>query len=728
MNAMEWNPSFEPVVSAFIMLGSGFYFYFLFQRLLPRHGHQVSWLLLAPKMLIVALLVLALLDPDLKLTGGNATPAKVLILQDISSSMDLRDDGSSTRSNRAIRLISELEADAPGNFKFQVLPFDTALHETGYSPKSDAERGTNLGAMFMLLNSQPNLADADGVILVTDGGDESVELSDLPTIPIGIVGVGASPDSWNDIGIGAVTSPASVEENSQFDLQADLYARAGTHENLNTLKISLDEGHDGNWTEVQSQTVDLSALHAVSSFHIQVKGTGTLHYRIRLPQLPGEMTYANNTRNVNVQAQQRALHVLYFTQELGVDYKYLRTELGADPGVVFTAMYRVLEDQFTVQGDRTGFQDLAQGFPSQDDILKRYDCVILGSFAASQFNVAQMQALVRYVENGGALILLGGESSFGRGGYADSPLAPLMPWAVRKDEPDLATGSFPVTVSPSGSAVEFTDGLREDLATAGGASVDSLNEPGALRPGAIGLLNATLPDHTEPVVAWQRYGKGQVLGIATNTMWKWAAAGHETRAVYGRFWRQAVRGLTRKLEGGSLLGIHWNEDHYRPGEQAIVEVQLRETTDAGNIRLVGSIKTPDGIKDVNLAPVTGQAGLYTAKIPLPQRGDYTFRLSAYDGTTLAENYERSLPVEPLVEEGANPELKEAYLREIAKQAKGVYTDEKNLGPIKALLREQVASQQATVPVSLVNFRNIFPALIILILVAEWVLRRRFNLI
>ncbi len=71
---------------------------------------------------------------------------------------------------------------------------------------------------------------------------------------------------------------------------------------------------------------------------------------------------------------------------------------------------------------------------------------------------------------------------------------------------------------------------------------------------------------------------------------------------------------------------------------------------------------PGGDKDVTLSPVMGQADLYTAKFPLPQRGDYTFRLSAYAGANLAESYERALPVEPLLEEGASPELKEAYLR------------------------------------------------------------------
>jgi len=592
MKALEWNPSFGPVVTALIVLGAGVYFYFLLPRLVLRHGRANAWLLLLPKMLLVGLLVLALLDPDLKLSGWNSTPAKVLILEDISSSMDLRDDGSFTRSERAASLIQQLESGAPPSIHFEVLPFDITLHKADFVPKSGVDRGTDLAAVFLALGNQANLADADGAIMVTDGGDETVELANVPSLPLAIVGVGASPDSWNDIGIGAVTAPASVEEKSQFDLEADLYARAGTHENLTALKVSLEEGHDKKWTEVQSEIVDLSSLHAAAAFHVQVNGTGAQRYRVSLPQLPGELTYANNARVVNVQVQQRALHVLYFTQELGVDYKYLRTELGADPGVAFTAMYRVLEDQFTVQGDRTGFQDLAQGFPVKDDVLKRYDCVILGSFAASQFSDAQAPTLARYVENGGALIFLGGESSFGRGGYADSKLAPLMPWTIRNDEPDMVTGSFPVTVSASGAAVDLTSGLREDLGASGGASLDSLNQPGGLRPGAIALLDATISDHTEPVVAWQRYGKGQVLGIATNTLWKWAAAGRETRSLYGRFWRQAVRGLTKKLEGGSLLGIHWNQEHYRPGEQAVVEVHLRAAADAGATRLVGSLSGP----------------------------------------------------------------------------------------------------------------------------------------
>lgn len=225
MRTLEWNPSFGPVVTALIVLGAGVYFFLLFQRLVRRHGRMNSWMLLLPKMLLVGLLVLALLDPDIKLSGWNSTPAKVLILEDVSSSMDLRDDGSSTRSERAARLIQQLEAGAPASIHFEVLPFDTTVHKADFVPKAGTDRGTDLAAMFMALGNQADLADADGAVVVTDGGDETVELANLPSIPLAILGVGASPDTWNDIGIGAITAPASVEEKSQFDLEADLYAR-----------------------------------------------------------------------------------------------------------------------------------------------------------------------------------------------------------------------------------------------------------------------------------------------------------------------------------------------------------------------------------------------------------------------------------------------------------------------------------------------------------------------
>jgi hypothetical protein len=732
MSTLEWTPSFGPIGFSVLVLGSGALFYALFQRLASRQGARHAWTVLSPKLMVVVLILLALLDPAWKSARWNSNPAKVIVLQDVSASMDLRDDGSTSRSDRASKIIKAIESAAPDYVKFEVLPFDTGVHEAGYKPKAGAERGTDLASIFVALNEQGNLTGADGVILVTDGGDESVDIAKLPPMPLAIVGVGTPADSWNDIGLGSVNAPASIEEGNEFDIEAEVYARQGTlsrsPDALTALKVSLEEWRDKKWVETQSKTVDLRSLRGAASFHIKASGTGALRYRVRLPSLTGELTQINNQRTVNVQIQKRALHVLYFTQELGADYKYLRAELASDPGIAFTAMYRVQEDKFTVQGDRTGYEDLERGFPTDDAILRRYDCLIFGSFAANLLTDAQTQALVRYVSNGGALILLGGESSFGRGGYAESKLAPLFPWTIARNEPELLSGNFPVTLAASAGSAGFTNGWREALASTGGAALDSINQPGSLRPGAVSLLEASNANRLQSVVALQRYGKGQVLGIATNTLWRWAAAGQNLKVFFGKFWRQSARGLTAKIEGGSLLGIRWDKEHYRPGEQATVEVRMQGASDSGAVRLVGSLSGPTGDSEISLTPVAGQAGFYTAKLPLNKRGDFTFRLAAYAGNQAVENYERLLTVEPLVEEGANPELKEAYLRDIATRAKGVYASETDVAAVKTFLREKMVSQQTPATLPLVDVWNIFLVVVLVLLVLEWTLRRRLNLI
>ena len=609
--------------------------------------------------------------------------------------MDLQDDG--RRSDRAEQIIRDLKSSAPASLRLEVLPFDTQYSRGGLRSENPGgaghrpRRGDRVSR-----DPAPQYSDADGAIVITDGGDETVP--DRPDCPPSRSRSSESvprPENWNDIGIGNVTAPATVEEKSSFDRSGRSLRPAGRRPGpLNALQVTLDEQHDGKWTESQSQTVDLSSFHAAVAFHISVDGTGSLRYRVRLPQLPGELTYANNTRAFAVQVQPRAVRVLYYTQELGVDYKYLRNELATDPGVLFTAMYRVLQDQFTVQGDRTGYQDLASGLPTRDEVLRRYDCMILGSFPAASLNDAQMQALVRFVNNGGAAIFLGGEQSFGRGGYAGEQAGPAHP----VDTPRPRARSRHRQLSRSRSrfrprrSTSPAAGARRSAA-AGGATLESLNQPGGLRPGGVALLEAADSGENVPGrrLAAVRQGPdprhrdehdvemGRVRRCAL-------------RDFDGKFWRQTVRGLTQKTGGRRAAGHSLERSRSTgPASRPWPRSSCAARTNA--VRLVATLHGPGGDRAIDLVPVTGQPGHDTAKIELGARGDYTFRITAYSGGSVAESYERVLPVEPLVEEGASPELKEAYLRDIADQAHGIYTDERHLEPVAAFLRQQVMAEQ-----------------------------------
>ncbi len=63
-----------------------------------------------------------------------------------------------------------------------------------------------------------------------------------------------------------------------------------------------------------------------------------------------------------------------------------------------------------------------------------YDVVILNNVARARLSPATQDALVRYVAAGGSLAMVGGDQSFGLGGYANTPIAKIMPVVMKPPE------------------------------------------------------------------------------------------------------------------------------------------------------------------------------------------------------------------------------------------------------------------------------------------------------
>jgi uncharacterized membrane protein len=66
--------------------------------------------------------------------------------------------------------------------------------------------------------------------------------------------------------------------------------------------------------------------------------------------------------------------------------------------------------------------------PERDEDLEPYDAIIVSDVPADRLNEAKMETLSRYVhDHGGGLIFIGGQTSFGDSGYADSTLEEILP-------------------------------------------------------------------------------------------------------------------------------------------------------------------------------------------------------------------------------------------------------------------------------------------------------------
>ena len=113
--------------------------------------------------------------------------------------------------------------------------------------------------------------------------------------------------------------------------------------------------------------------------------------------------------------------------------------------------------------------------PTSVKDFARYDSVMLDDVDASRLAPTQMTELARWVkEFGGGLVLIGGDSSFGPGGYKNTPLEEVSPVDMDvKREKHLASLAIVIVNDKSGSMGMTVSGNREkmDLANEGSCEV-----------------------------------------------------------------------------------------------------------------------------------------------------------------------------------------------------------------------------------------------------------------
>ncbi len=92
--------------------------------------------------------------------------------------------------------------------------------------------------------------------------------------------------------------------------------------------------------------------------------------------------------------------------------------------------------------------------------LGRYDAVVLVDVPASQLDQAQMQAIQQYVRDlGGGLVVIGGPTAFGVGGYYHTPLENALPLEMQiKDEQKRPRMAILYVIDHSGSMMETSGG------------------------------------------------------------------------------------------------------------------------------------------------------------------------------------------------------------------------------------------------------------------------------
>lgn len=219
----------------------------------------------------------------------------------------------------------------------------------------------------------------------------------------------------------------------------------------------------------------------------------------------------------------------------GLHFQYYRLEvaaelLGAEPITVSFGYNKAFEGKRGVTY-----------FPATPGELSAFDLVVMNDLPVAPHPMAhlkedQLEILRKYVENGGALLIIGGHNAFGGGRHGESPLAELLPVGL-KERFDLEWLNPPLTLSPAKGYCTDVDWKRPPV-------VLSLHTFVSVRPGAKVPVKA---GEAPAIVVW-RWKNGSV-GIIGATCY---GIPPEGRVAFwdGKSWPEVLAGTIQWLTDG----------------------------------------------------------------------------------------------------------------------------------------------------------------------------------
>ncbi len=499
--------------------------------------------LLILRLLFFLLLGWCLLLPARRIDERELRKPHFLVALDVSASMTNTPsaDVPSRHATARSLLTQEWVQVVAAQTAFQIHPFDLELSPA--VPLSKAIQSASAGSGTALRQTLDRLVeryrgqDVIGLLLLSDGLDTREQSSfwARQSWPFPIYTVRLEPPvSWHahpEIRVDGVDTPRRVTVGWRSELKASVSGE-GTRGEI----IPVQLFRDGTLIqELPIQLPDEGGSRELV-FPLHHESVGIFTYEVNLPPLPDEPQTNDNQFAVTVHVMDSRNQLLYVEGLPRWESKYLMRVLRSVPELTPLAFIRGPEGRFVSYGARGGTTlDLTEAQ------LTAFQIVILGDFDASELGVGRDTALVKFVENGGSLILLGGPRSWGPGGWSATALDRLLP--IRRPGPPIE-GRFPVLATPEGAAHPAFATHPDWLLRL--PPILSVFPGGQPTPAASIWMHVQTEMGPHPLIGFQRFGQGKVVALLTDSLWRWQLDPEDRADSYHRFWTQLLNWLLPK--------------------------------------------------------------------------------------------------------------------------------------------------------------------------------------
>jgi putative glutamine amidotransferase len=709
---------------------------------------------------LIALVLLLLWEPAMTVAELTSQQNIIAVLVDDSRSMAIADSGSDGKQPREAAAVKALRdgvlAGLQKRFQTRVYRLDNKAVRTAGAGAADTEAAglagikpvgpaTHISDGLRQLAADTSDLPVGAVVLLSDGAENSDSGAggmDRETMnvlrnrrwPVHTVGFGKER-AQKDVEVDDVSVASRAVADSRMVATVRFHQR-GYAGSKATLVV-----RDGEKALV-SRDVTLAAdgTMQTETIFFHAGDAGAKSFRFEVMPLTGEESVLNNSLSRPVSVSDDRRKILYVEGEPRWEYKFIRRAEDDDKTVQVVSMLRTTENKIYRQGISDP-KELEGGFPVRPEDLFQYSGIIIGSVEAGYFTPTQQELIREFVDRrGGGVLFLGGRFSLSDGGWAGSNITELLP-----------------TTLPAGSGTFHRDPATAELTADGADSpvvrllddrvknverwkkltyMNDYQDPGTPKAGATVLAEMKTQQRKMPLLITQNYGRGRTALMATSGTWRWQMSEALGDPAHDLFWQQLLRWVVGDTPGRVVAGS-----------------SAQTLTDDGRIRLTASVRGqdympvadakveahvigPEGMAALlEMRPTGDVPGNYVVDWNAEKSGAYLAEITAEGGGTTgtgAASKDVSRDVVAFqrtdgVAENFHTEQNREMLEKLSTETGGKYwkTDELSKLPQEISYSEAGISVRDTR--ELWNMPIVFLLLLALV-VAEWLLRRKWGVV
>jgi uncharacterized membrane protein len=702
------------------------------------------------RLVAFALIITFLTNPTVLLQTLQKIPIPLAVLVDSSESMALPvgNSGDNPRLQQAKNILLQgsrplLEALAR-DFDLRLYRFDEHARAIGQDELTSLSAdGRTTDIMQSLLDVEQEyrntpLAGAmvisDGIVTAGNVGVEAARQGGIPVVPIGL----GDPDRYRDIQIAAVEAPNFAFVHSSVDIEVTIKSWGYKGQ-----VVPLVLKQEGRILSTSRLLLDADRTTGRATFTMSPKDVGRYRLSVETPVQVGEALQTNNQRDFQLQVRRDKIRVLVVSGRPSWNYRFLRRALKADPSVdlISFIILRTPTDAVNVPDDQLSLIP----FPTNrlfTEELDNFDLLIFDNFSyLLYFPMLYLENIRKFVAEGGAFAMFGGDQSFDLGGFTNTPIEEILPISLERVGQGYVSGRVKMELTPEGlqhpitklaPSADDTRRIWQEMPPLRGFNLVRYPKPEAVILGVTGDGQFS----RLPLLAAMQVGEGRTLAFLSDQLWRWNFEMVGTQGGnhhYLNMVHQMVRWLVKEpsLRPVQLFS---DKDTYQLGEAVALHIKVldHDFSPASGAVLNLVVHDPNGQSmRVNTLP-TGAPGEFEATFNAEQLGAFRVEVEARLG-------DRSLGQDVLIYEVTSSTAEALHgapdhdtLRRLAAASGGRFFTASEVGAdFGAVLRDILKRdlQYKIVEERALHLRHTPSAFLILVglFAVEWFVRRRAGL-